>query len=401
MEELSVLALVGIFISGLALNLTPCVYPMLSVTVALFRSGKGSRVSESFPKALLYFLGISSMYSLLGVVAAFSGGFFGAAFQHSWVLISISILMFILGLSMLGLYEFQVPPALLNWMGGKKRTGYVGMFLSGLMVGVFAAPCIGPPIVALLALVGQSGSPAQGFLIFFVLSLGLGLPYLLLGTFSGLMQQLPRSGDWLVWVKKLFGCALFGLALFYFGLGLYPDLIPYVFPLTLLGAGTYLGFIEPSGDKILIFRRGKRFVGAVAIFAVTAHFLWQPKVAVVWADYSAERLEAALQVKKPVVIDVYADWCIPCHELEKFTYTDTKVIEALEPFERLKVDATNPTTPKALEPLERFEVPGVPAILFLTSDGQEVRGARIVGYVPPEIFLESVEMLVEREAKVV
>ena len=204
----SPLALVGIFISGLALNLTPCVYPMLSVTIALFshETGRGEKhLGAAFGKALLYVAGMASTYSALGVSAALTGGFFGAAVQNQWVLLALALLMFALALSMFGLYEIQAPSFLLNWIGSKRRVGFIGIFLSGLFVGVFAAPCIGPPIVALLTFVGQTANPTTGFLVFFVLALGLGFPYLILGTFSGLLTKLPKSGEWLLWVKKVFG----------------------------------------------------------------------------------------------------------------------------------------------------------------------------------------------------
>src|SRR3989338_1494430 len=237
--EVSPLALLGIFLSGVALNLTPCVYPMLSVTVALFGGKTEKRLGVAFGKALLYVAGMVFMYSFLGGFAALTGGFFGAILQNQWVLFAISLLMFILALSMFGLYEFQAPSAILSWMGGVRRAGNLGIFLSGLFVGIFAAPCIGPPIVALLTWVGQSTNPAFGFLVFFVLALGLGLPYLILGTFSGLLSKLPKSGEWLVWVIKVFGVILISLSLFYLSLSLYVDFLPFIVPTALAAGGFF------------------------------------------------------------------------------------------------------------------------------------------------------------------
>ncbi|OGX05005.1 MAG: hypothetical protein A3G87_10415 [Omnitrophica bacterium RIFCSPLOWO2_12_FULL_50_11] len=389
--ELSFLALAGVFVSGLALNLTPCVYPMLTVTIALFGGQSERNLLRSFTKAFIYFVGIAVVYSILGVFAATTGAFFGSAVGSSWVLGLVSLVMFVLALSMFGLYEFQMPSSVANWFGGRRGTGNIGIFLSGLSVGVFAAPCIGPPIVALLTLVGQMADPVQGFFVFFVLSLGLGLPYLVLGTFSGLLQKLPRSGEWLVWVKKLFGFALLGLAAFYFALGFYSDLLSYVFPVTLIAAGIYLGFVDRTGDTSVFFRRFKRAAGSVALIIVFLTFMLGPRHYVEWEAYAARKIDLAREAQKPVILDFYADWCIPCHELERFTYSNPKVIEALEPFTRLKVDATDPTTEEAAEPIERFDVVGVPTILFLDWEGNEVKNTRITGYVPPEVFLESVE----------
>ncbi|MBI4372873.1 MAG: thioredoxin fold domain-containing protein [Candidatus Omnitrophica bacterium] len=387
--EVSPLAFLGIFLTGLALNLTPCVYPMLSVTVALFGQNTEKHLGAAFTKALVYVAGIVFMYSLLGGLAALTGGFFGATLQSPWVLISISVLMFILALSMFGLYEFRLPPALVNWVGGNRRAGNAGIFLSGLFVGIFAAPCIGPPIVALLTLVGQSASPASGFSVFFVLALGLGAPYLVLGTFSGLLSKLPKSGEWLVWIKKIFGVALIGLALFYLTLALYSDFLSLVVPITLIGGGVYLGFFDPSGNKKTWFLRVKQSIGSLAVIAGILILFGKPIAGVVWEPYSGGKVKMAKEMRKPVVIDFYADWCIPCHELERYTYSNQAVIQALEPFVRLKVDATNPNTKEALEPIEKFDVIGVPTILFLDPDGKEVPEARITGYVPPAEFLKS------------
>jgi thioredoxin:protein disulfide reductase len=389
--DLSPAWLLATFIGGFFLNGTPCVFPMLSVTVALFGDRKKRSVREAFPKAFIYFLGITVTYSALGTAAALSGEFFGVAFQNTWFLLVLAILMFVLALSMFGVYEFQMPSSILNWAGGKRRAGLLGIFLSGIFVGVIAAPCIGPAVVALMVIVGQMADPLKGFVIFFVFSVGLGLPYLLFGMFSGLLNKLPKSGDWLLWVKRLFGVALLGLAFLYFVSGFYEGLVPHVFPLTILAGAVYLGFVDGSGNKSARFTWFKRIAGTLAITSVALSFWLRPTQQVQWEMYAVEKLELARQEGKPVIVDIYADWCIPCHELDRYTYTNQRVIEALEPFVRLKVDATNPKSPEALAPIERFEAVGVPTILFLDSQGNEVADTRIIGYVPPEVFLESVE----------
>jgi thiol:disulfide interchange protein DsbD len=233
----TLLAFLGIFVIGLALNLTPCVYPMLSITVSLFGARTDTHTMRVFLKALIYVLGMATMYSILGVAAALSGGLFGGLLQSPWVLTAIAVLMFGLALSMFGLYELRMPYWLTSKLGGTTTMGTIGVYLSGLVVGVFAAPCIGPPILALLALVGARGDPMFGFWTSFTLSFGLGFPYLVLGTFSGLLKKMPRSGVWMVWVKKVFGVVLIGVAFFYLGLALLPRLTVYVVPLTLFIGG--------------------------------------------------------------------------------------------------------------------------------------------------------------------
>ncbi|MBI5464637.1 MAG: hypothetical protein HY966_06785, partial [Ignavibacteriales bacterium] len=254
-ERGSLVAFLAIFVIGLALNLTPCVYPMLSVTVSLFGSQTETNIVRIVLKAVVYVLGIASMYSALGVTAALGGGLFGGWLQNPWVLGSIAALLFGLALSSFGLYQIQMPYWLTSKLGGTTGTGLIATYLSGLVVGVFAAPCVGPPVIALMTLVGSKGDPVFGFWAFFTLALGLGFPYLILGTFSGLLKKIPRSGTWMVWVERIFGVVLTGAALFYFALALAPKIAQYVVPFTLVAGGAYLGFIEKSGRENKLLRR--------------------------------------------------------------------------------------------------------------------------------------------------
>lgn len=394
--ELSFLSLLGIFLSGLALNLTPCVYPMLSITAALFSVKGEKHLGHSFARALFYVAGIVSMYSSLGLFAALTGGFFGAAVQNPLVLFAIAAVMFFMALSMFGLYDLNTPPFILNWVGGR-RAGFIGLFISGLFVALFAAPCVGPFMIALLTKVAQSGDPIYGFIQFFVLALGFGLPYLIFGTFADLLSKLPKAGDWLIWVKRAFGVVLLGFSAFYLSLSIYPEALSYIVPVTLVTGGFYLGLIDRLGDKITWFCNTKRFLGVLALLVGIFFLFGKPKPGVVWESYASEKIVLAKQSGKPVVIDFYADWCLPCRELEKFTYSNSDVIQALEPFVRLKVDATHPNTPETLEPIERFEILGVPTVLFLDSKGKEVPKSRITGYVPPAEFLGIVEKVLPKD----
>lgn len=387
----AVLAFLGIFVIGLALNLTPCVYPMLSVTVSLFGTQTDTKASRVVLKALTYVLGIATMYSILGVVAALSGGLFGGVLQSPWVLTGIAVLLFGLALSTFGLYELQMPAWLTNKLGGTTTTGVIGIYLSGLVVGVFAAPCIGPPIIALLALVGTKGDPIFGFWAFFVLSLGLGAPYLILGTFSGLLKRIPKSGVWMVWVKKIFGVVLIGAALFYVGLALFPGLTVYVVPVTLFMGGIYLGFLERSGRNKRPLRKIQWAFGSVAVLfaAISLDALHKPGME--WEPYAPEKLGEIRLANKPVIMDFYADWCIPCLELDRLTFTDPKVIKATEHFLKLKVDLTRYNSTETKELRQKFNISGVPTIVFLGPDGREVPGTRIVGYLPVDEFIKRMQ----------
>lgn len=393
-ERSGLLAFLGIFVVGLALNLTPCVYPMLSVTVSLFGRQEETRAARSFSRAGLYVLGITTMYGALGVAAAFTGGLFGAALQSPWVLTGIGVLLLALALSMFGAYEITLPAAVTARLGAAQRApGLLGTYLSGLVVGVFAAPCIGPPTVALLAFVGAQGDPFFSLAAFTVMGLGLGAPYLVLGTFSGLLAKLPKSGVWMVWVKKVFGVVMVGAALFYLGLAFFPAYALWGVPPVLVAGGLYLGFVERSGRGRKLFVRLKWGVGAAAILVGVLGFQNLQKPTLEWTPYSEEALAEAQADGKPVLMDFYADWCVPCLELDRVTFTDEQVIEATEKFARLKVDLTRYDSPEAEALRERFDVAGVPTLVFLGEDGKEISDSRVVGFMEPDPFLKHVRAL--------
>jgi thioredoxin:protein disulfide reductase len=398
-DEGNVLIAFGvIFLIGLALNLTPCVYPMLTVTVSVFGAQTDTKTMRVFFKALIYVLGIATMYSVLGVMAALSGGLFGAALQSTWVLVGIGVLFFLLALSLFGLYEIQLPYWLTSRLGGQQKAGIIGIYISGLVVGIFAAPCIGPPIIALLAFVGSRGDVLFGFLAFFILSLGLGLPYLILGTFSGLLGKLPKSGSWMEWVKRVLGIVLIGVGFFYVSLAFNPGLIYYLIPLTLLIGGLYLGFVDRSSTRGAYFPWIKRAVGTAAVAGGIMFFLAGQKPTLEWEEYSQMRVEEALRNNRPVVLYFSADWCIPCLELDRMTFTNERVIGEMQQFRLLKVDLTNFDSPESEKVRQRYNIAGVPTIVFLDEGGEEFGQIRVVGFVNANEMLSRVETMRTRIA---
>jgi thiol:disulfide interchange protein DsbD len=391
-------AFLSIFLIGLALNLTPCVYPMMSVTISLFGGqeidSEQPSTASAFSKALVYMLGIVFMYSVLGVAAAFTGGLFGSWMQSPWVLAGIGVLILLLSLSMFGLYDLQPPAWMMQKLGKTQQvSGYVGHFLSGLLVGVFAAPCIGPPIIALLAFVGAQGSPAFGFAAFFVMALGLGLPYLILGTFSGLLSRMPTSGVWMLWVEKLFGVILVGVGLFYLSLAFAPGYSMYAVLATVVIGGVYLGFFESSGNKKVIFRWVKYAIGVGALAAGFLLFQNLQKEGLQWQQYNAKVIK---QMDKPVMLDFYADWCVPCVEMDRKTFTNDQVIEQASSLIRMKVDLTHFDSKQSEKLRKKYDIAGVPTIVFLDSTGSEVKDARVVGYLNADKFLKRIDKLKEK-----
>ena len=385
-------AFLTLFLVGLALNLTPCVYPMLGVTVSIFGARRAAPPLQVFAFAVIYVLGMAVMYSALGLVAALTGGLFGGLLANPLVLAAIGLLMLALALSMFGLYEFQIPPQLLSKLGGAGATSAAGVFFSGLVVGIFAAPCIGPPVVALLAIVGAKGDPWFGFITLFTLALGLGAPYLVLGTFSNLLQNLPRSGEWMVWVKKVFGVILVAVGAFYLLLALAPRWAGWVVPVALVLGGLYLGFVEKSANARRGFRALKWATGLAALAAGVFIIATTPARGVAFRAFAPGELEAALRGGRIAMLDFSADWCVPCHELERRTFTDRRVIARASGFETFKVDLTHYDSPDAERWRRQYGISGVPTIVFLAPDGSEVRAARVEGFLPPARFLEKMDL---------
>ena len=387
--------LFGVFLAGLLLNTTPCVYPIIPITIGFFvnqsaaQEGK-PRISRTFFMASMYVLGMALTYSLLGVIAAKSGGLFGAALQNPIVLIVLAATMVALSLSMFGVYEFKLPE-FLNRMATsstQSTSGAFGAFVMGLTMGIVAAPCIGPFVLALLVHVGTKGSAAYGFMLFFVLALGLGLPYLVLGTFSGALKTLPRSGLWMVTVRKVFGLVLIGMAL-YFLMPLMGAATNYVFVAFFAVSALYLLFWEAERTKPKQFGWVLRVIGIGA--AVVAVMMIVPKkteAELAWQPYSEQALAQAQKEGKGIIIDTYADWCIPCKELDKLTFTDASVKKEAERFVALKLNLTsNDPNSEAGRARKRFGIRGVPTVLFLDSAGLELDDLRLEGFEKPAAFV--------------
>ncbi len=376
------LTLLAIFILGLALNLTPCVYPLIPITIGYFSQQSGSSTGRRAALSSLYVLGIAITYSILGVFSALSGRLFGAWLQHPGVLFFFAALMLIMASSMFGLFELRVPQFISSRSGGQSGLG--GALTMGLVIGIVAAPCVGPFVISLIALVSSLQSPFLGFLMFFVLALGLGVPYLFLGIFSSSATALPRSGMWMVQVKRAMGFILIAMA-FYFLRPVIGELaFQYGVAASLLIGAAFLFFFSRSQGATVW-----RISIAVLLLIAGVAFAIPRKHAVMvkWEKYDAGKLAAARESGKPVIIDFYADWCLPCKELDAKTFSDAEVVDELDRFVRLKADLTVSND----QLTRQYGIIGVPTIAFMDAKGQEVRDARLTGYEPADEFLQRVK----------
>ena len=383
------LGFIAVFFGGLALNLTPCVYPLIGVTIAYF-GNQGGGPRRVLTLAIIFVLGIALMFSSVGVAVALSGGLFGAAMQNRFVLMALASMLLMLAASSFGLFAIQPP----HWMlqsAGVARAGNAGALLMGLGMGVVAAPCIGPVVLGLLLMVERSGSALFGFAMFFTLAIGLGLPYIGLALAAGSIRRLPRAGEWLLWVEQLFGFVLVGLAIYFLDPVVPNHLMTRLLPYYAAGVGIFLGFISPAGKSWRPFFVIRTAVGVVAIGALLV-LLYPRKVpeSLRFEPFNLGLVAAAAEQRKPVLIDFSADWCIPCREMENSTYIDPLVVREADRFVRMKANLTaQDKTNDAL--MSKFEIQGVPTTMLIDSAGK-VR-ERKVGYVGPRDLLDALRQV--------
>ncbi|HEX7151935.1 MAG TPA: cytochrome c biogenesis protein CcdA [Thermoanaerobaculia bacterium] len=364
-----------LFVLGLALNLTPCVFPLIPITLGFFAMQSDGRRSRRLKLSASYVAGLVITYSSLGVVAAIGGKLFGAWLQLPAVLVGFAILMLVLSLSMFGLFEIQPPRWIANQSQG--RAGAFGALAMGLVVGIVAAPCVGPVVISLITLVAQLGDPVLGFVMFAALALGLGFPYLVM------LNALPRPGEWMVTVKKGMAFVLIAMA-FYFVRPLTGDDVFRwgVAASLLIGAG-YLLASKAKGARVMRLSVGILLLVAGAAFAIPRG---GDGVHVEWTTYEEQALAKAKATGKPVVIDFYADWCLPCKELDEKTFPDKRVASELDRFVRVKADLTAPDDPRTQALTKQYQILGVPTIVVIDPTGQERTDLRLTGFEGPEKF---------------
>ncbi len=368
------LTLVILFLGGLALNLTPCVFPLIPITLGFFAMQSDGRRSRRFALSGMYVLGIVITYSALGVAAALGGKMFGAWLQLPAVLIGFAVLMLVLSASMFGAYEIQPPRWIANRSGG--RAGLAGALTMGLAIGIVAAPCVGPVVISLLTLVAQVGKPVIGGVMFASLAFGLGFPYLVA------LNALPRPGEWMVQVKKAMGFVLIAMAFYFLRPVVGDAFFKWGVVASLLVGAFFLFLSRGTAGRAMRLSMASLLLIAGVAFAIPA----KRGAEVQWTPYDAQALAAAQKSGKPAVIDFTASWCIPCKELDSRTFSDRKVADELDRFERIRADVTQSNDTNAAL-MKQYGVVGPPTIIFVDASGRELRDLRVVGFEKPEEFL--------------
>jgi len=412
------LVLASFFGFGLLLAFTPCVLPMIPILSGIIAGGGGQSSSRrAFMLSLAYVLGMALTYTVAGALFAAAGQQAQAVFQKPWIIALFAGLFVVLALAMFGFYELQIPASVqsrLSLLSNRQKAGTLwGSALMGALSSLIVTACVAPPLVAALAVIGQSGDVLRGASALFAMSLGMGAPLLIVGTSAG--KLLPRAGPWMNAVKGAFGVVFLGLAIWMLERVLPGPVALALWAVLAFVAGYCLYAMgrndSPSG--LVAARRGAGALamvyGVIMLVGATAggsdplqplrgtllaagssagvgdavHGVEFRRIKSV-ADLDRE-LTAARAAGRPVMLDFYADWCVSCKEMEKYTFTDPGVRDALQPGVLLQADVTaNDATDRAL--LERFGIFGPPTIAFFGPDGEERRNYRLVGFVPAERF---------------
>jgi thiol:disulfide interchange protein DsbD len=415
-------ALLAFFIAGILLAFTPCVFPMVPILSGII-AGQGEKLTslKAFWLSLVYVLAMAVTYTIAGVLAGLFGQNLQAVFQNPWILSGFVLVFILLALSMFGFYELQLPGRLqtrLSEASGKQQGGsLVGVAVMGFLSALIVGPCVAPPLMAALIVIGASGDAWLGGSALFALSMGMGLPLIAFGVSAG--KLVPKAGAWMVVVKQVFGVGLLALAIWMLERILPGGLIMLLWGVLAIGCGVYLGAFEAlpaaaSGWKRLWKSLGLVLVllGAVEIIGAAAggdYWLrplesFRGGQAVTAAHEqspfrrikSVEDLQAAVQQAnasgKGAMLDFYADWCVECIRMERNTFHEPAVQELLAGLQPLQADVTaHDETDQQL--MREFGIIGPPAILFFDRSGQEMKQWRLVGYFPPDEFAEHVRQV--------
>ena len=413
-------AIFAFFVAGLLLAFTPCVFPMVPILSGII-VGQGDRLKtmRAFWLSLVYVLAMAVTYTVAGVLAGLFGQNLQAVFQNPWIISAFVVVFILLALSMFGFYDLQVPSRLQTRLteasNRQQGGGFWGVAVMGFLSALIVGPCVAPPLMAALIVIGSSGDALLGGSALFALSMGMGVPLILFGVSAG--KLVPRAGPWMDAVKAVFGVGLLALAIWMLERILPGGLIMLVWGALAIACGIYLGALEriepgSSGWKKLwkslgvlllvlgilelvgaaaggdYWLRPLEGVGGPARPAAVAHETEFVRIKSL-GDLAGE-LERAAGAGQGAMFDFYADWCVECKRMERNTFPDPRVSGLMEGMRLLQADVTaNDATDQEL--MRAFDIIGPPAILFFDRSGDEMKAYRLVGYFDPEEFSAHLE----------
>jgi len=398
LNRASFLLFIMVFAAGFLASLTPCVYPVIPIIMGYVGGRSSGKKLKGFTLSLFFVLGLSLVYSLLGVIAAKTGSLIGISFQNPVVVVAVAAIFIVMGLSLAGLFSITVP----SWISSKAARGHKSDILGAVLVGgvsaIIAAPCVGPVLIALLSWISQSGNVFLGFWLTFVFSLGMSVIFLVAGTFSGAIASLPRGGGWMSAVKYFFAALLIAGGIFFLG-----NIIPAWLSLLLWGAyaialAVALGLFRPQAESgvkqvlartvvVLIFLSGAiLFYQGLSgrFFPAAAPKQGAARETLPWLYDLAVGREKARSEKKPLLVDAWAEWCAACRELDEKTFSRADVGSALRDHILVKLDFTRKS-----EMNERLKkelgIIGMPTVILFDAQGTESK--RFSGFLSGEEFL--------------
>ena len=394
--EQGFLAYLGLLLlAGLALNLTPCVFPLIPVTMNVFAQQGEKRPLKVLPLAVVYVLGLAVTFAALGVLAALAGKSLGLVLQSPWGVLGVVTVMAAMMASAFGAFEIQLPSGLMGKLGA--RQGLLGAGFMGMVMGAIAAPCVGPFLIALIAFIAMRRSVLLGGISFFVTGLGMSLPYVFLGTFTSLINRFPRGGAWLIWVKRLLGLALAGLILYF----IQPYVAPAFFWPAVLGlfvfAAVFLGLLEGRSRRPFTKRFwAVRITVAALLLAAGIGFYanYAPAAAsdgphVEWTPWQEGALRKAAAAGEPVLLYFGATWCIECRTWKALVFTNPDVVEASKGLARIYVDMSQAPEGAKRRFSDTYRGTNPPAVIVFGRDGRVVTAYRDPP--SPEAFLQTLK----------
>lgn len=400
-------------VAGFLTSMSPCIYPLIPITLSIMGVRKYDSHIQGFLVSLAYVAGMSAIYTLLGALFASIGVLAGSLMQEPVALIIIASFFTLMAFSMFGVFNLVLPDHLMTRLSQIGGQGLKGAFLMGLVAGLVAAPCTGPVLGFILTLIAGEKNIVFGSLLMLTFSVGMGSPFIVLGTFSSAISRLPKSGSWMDSIKFIFGAAMLGAAIYYlaFVLQNLRDLLNSLnrFGLVAILLILLVGILLLMSHGLFLLRGLLRrtqiaagaIVSALAIAALLSFEITEPLSTeftdgeLTWHGIDAgvrdkstfDRLLAQAKSQgRPVMVDFYADWCVACKQLEVTTYRDAKVSEKLKNFFLVKIDSSK-SSDYLIELQNRFKVTGLPTVIFIDKNGNLVDDARVLGFMRPEQFL--------------